>query len=93
MHNVSRGGATAPERVSSSKLVAHPNLRWHFYVAPEGWRASGAENLSQAHLFTTGPLTFLAEHFHSKELSKRFKVAEPVGGCQIVIGARLVGSW
>lgn len=56
-----------------NRLVAHPNLRWHFYVAPKSWSAADSENLTEGAKFTTAPLTMLAPGFKGDHLRLKFK--------------------
>lgn len=51
----------------------HPNLRWHFYIVPKGWRPAATENLSNPEDFTTAPLTCLAPDFKGDHLRLKFR--------------------
>lgn len=78
------------------KAVAHPNLRWHFYVAPKDWQAAPTENLSRVDEFTTAPLENLALGFNSDHLRLKFKdpsaqasmaqhiCNQPIGSCDCI---------
>lgn len=60
---------------ASSKLangVVLPNLRMHWYVAPEGWQQSAEEELKLEDAMTTAPMECLHPRMHCTHLGQRF---------------------